>query len=61
MENHDLHGKQLWQKCRYSYLGDCRNLSICSNVQISHSKFLIWNEFGGDLEGPLLISCRKGA
>ena len=41
------------------HLGACRNLSICSNVQISSSKFFNWKEFGGDLEGPLLIWCHK--
>jgi hypothetical protein len=40
-------------------MGDKSDLSICSNVQISPSEFLIWNKFGSDLEGPLLILCRK--
>ena len=40
-------------------MGDCLNSSICSNVQISPSKFPIWNKFGGDLEGPPLILCRN--
>ena len=40
-------------------MGDCRNLSICSNVQISPSKFLIWNEFCDDLEEPLLSLIRN--
>ena len=35
---------------------NCLSVQKCSN---SSSKFFIWNEFGGDLEGPLLISCRK--
>jgi hypothetical protein len=34
-------------------LGDCRNYSICSDVKISPFKNLIWNEFGGNLEGLL--------
>ena len=37
-------------------VGACRNLSICSNFPIAASKFSIWNEFGGNLEEPLLIS-----
>ena len=40
-------------------MGVCRNLSICSNAQIIASKFSIWNEFGGNLEWPLLISSRN--
>ena len=40
-------------------LGACRNSSVCSNVQIFVAKFFIWNEFGGGLEGPLLISSRN--
>ena len=44
---------------KYRTMDDCHNLSIFSNVQISPSKFLIWNEFGGDSEGTPLILCRN--
>jgi hypothetical protein len=40
-------------------LGACRNLSICSNVQISSTKFFIWNECGSDVEELLLILSLK--
>ena len=35
------------------------DLFKCSNVQISPSKFPIWNKFGDDLEGPFVILCRN--